>query len=235
VADVHSNLSALEAVLAVLPPVDAIWALGDHVGYGPQPAEVLALLRERGAVMIAGNHDHAIAADSGEERFPNKDAAEAAHLQRTWLSSEDREFLGDLPTVTEVSGTTLVHGSLRAPLTEYIFDTATAAATMAHAVTAVCCHGHTHIPSLFSWRVGGYERIRPSYETTYSLAERALVNPGSVGQPRDGDARAAWAILEPEGARVTFFRTPYAVGETQRRMHARGLPGALADRLQVGR
>jgi diadenosine tetraphosphatase ApaH/serine/threonine PP2A family protein phosphatase len=232
---VHSNLAALEAVFAALPPVDAIWALGDHVGYGPQPAEVLALLRDRAAVMIAGNHDHAVATGSGEERFPNRDAAAAVRLQRGWLTNEDREFLNGLPPVTQVADATLFHGSLRAPLTEYIFDTSTAAITMEQAVTAVCCHGHTHIPSLFSWRQGVHQRVRPSYGTAYPIDERALVNPGSVGQPRDGDARAAWAILEPGRARVTFFRTPYAVTETQRRMHEKGLPRALADRLEFGR
>jgi diadenosine tetraphosphatase ApaH/serine/threonine PP2A family protein phosphatase len=232
---VHSNLVALEAVFAALPPVEAIWALGDHVGYGPQPAEVLALLRERGAVMIAGNHDHAIAAGSGEERFPNRDAAAVARLQRDWLTTEDRAFLQSLPAVLEVGDATLFHGSVREPLTEYIFDTATAAITMEQAATALCCNGHTHIPSLISSRKGVYHRVRPTYETAYELDDRALVNPGSVGQPRDGDARAAWAILEPGRARVTFFRTAYAVTETQQRMRERGLPPSLVDRLQFGR
>ena len=231
----HSNLVALEAVLAALPPVDAIWALGDHVGYGPQPAEVVALLREREAVMIAGNHDHAIATGSGEERFPNKDAVAAAQLQRSWLTDDDRDFLKRLPNVTEAAGATLVHGSLRDPLSEYIFDVATAAVTMERSKTGLCCHGHTHIPSLFSERKGAYQRVRPAIETAYALGDRALVNPGSVGQPRDGDARAAWAILEPDAARITFFRTAYDIAETQRWMRAKGLPSALADRLEVGR
>jgi diadenosine tetraphosphatase ApaH/serine/threonine PP2A family protein phosphatase len=226
---------ALEAVFAALPAVDAIWALGDHVGYGPQPAEVLALLRARDVVMIAGNHDRAVATGSGAERFPNPDAAVAARLQRDWLTPEDRDFLGGLPAVMQTAGATLFHGSLREPLTEYIFDTATAVVTMEQAATALCCHGHTHIPSLFSSRQGAYHRIRPTYDTAYQLDERALVNPGSVGQPRDGDARAAWAILEPQRARVAFFRTPYAVAETQQLMREKGLPRALADRLEVGR
>jgi diadenosine tetraphosphatase ApaH/serine/threonine PP2A family protein phosphatase len=232
---VHSNLVALQAVLAALPSVDVIWALGDHVGYGPQPAEVLALLRARGVVMIAGNHDRAVAMESGEEGFPSRDAAVAARLQRNWLTRDDRDFLGALPAVMRRAGATLFHGSLREPLTEYIFNTAIAAATMAQAATALCCHGHTHIPSLFSLRQGVYQRLRPAYETAYRLEDQALVNPGSVGQPRDGDARAGWAILEPPRALVTFFRTPYDIAETQRRMRERGLPPALADRLAVGR
>lgn len=185
--------------------------------------------------MIAGNHDHAIARGSGEERFPNKDAAAAARLQRRWLTTNDRDFLAGLPNVAQVAGATLVHGSLREPLSEYVFDTATAAITMEQATTSLCCHGHTHIPSLFSRREGAYQRVRPTDETPYQLAERALVNPGSVGQPRDGDTRAAWAILEPKQARVTFFRTSYDIAETQRRMREKGLPSALADRLEVGR
>ena len=215
-SDVHANLVALEAVLSALPPVDAIWVLGDTVGYGPDPADTLALLRERGALIVAGNHDRAVATGEGLELF-NPLARAAAQRHRSWLTPADRDGLGALPLTLAVDGYTLCHGSPRDPLWEYVFDARTAAGAMAATAVARCCVGHTHVPARF---VTGDGKI--------------MVNPGSVGQPRDGDPRASYALLDPATASVRFQRVGYDVGETQRRMRARGLPEPLAERLEVG-
>lgn len=214
-SDIHANLVALEAVLAALPEVEAIWVTGDTVGYGPDPADVLALLREKGAVMVAGNHDRAAATGEGILRF-NAYAAAAAKLHRAWLSAEERDHLASLPLTREVGGFTLVHGSLRDPAWEYVTTQSQADATLRAARTPHCCNGHTHVPRIFR------------------LEGRMLVNPGSVGQPRDHDPRAAYALLRTDTAGVTLERAAYDVAKTQRRIRARGLPSFLADRLALG-
>jgi diadenosine tetraphosphatase ApaH/serine/threonine PP2A family protein phosphatase len=215
-SDIHANLAALEAVLAALPPVEGIWVLGDTVGYGPDPADVLALLRERGASLVAGNHDRAVATGSGLELF-NPLARAAAERHREWLSSEDRDVLAALPLrLAPLDGYELCHGSPRDPLWEYVFDPETAAAVLAATDAQQACCGHTHVPALFR---SGTKR---------------LVNPGSVGQPRDGDPRAAYALLDPDTGTVEFLRAAYDVAATQRRMRALRLPGPLADRLALG-
>lgn len=214
-SDIHANLAALEAVLAALPKVDRIWVMGDSVGYGPDPSEVLALLRERDALVVAGNHDLATATGEGIDMF-NAYAAAAVKAHRSWLSAEERDRLASLPLTTEADGFTLCHGSLRDPIWEYVMSEAQAAATLKLAKTPHCCNGHTHVPAVFR------------------LGDRMLVNPGSVGQPRDGDPRAAYAILDAATATVRFERAAYDVAETQRRIRRRGLPDFLADRLAIG-
>jgi diadenosine tetraphosphatase ApaH/serine/threonine PP2A family protein phosphatase len=239
-ADVHANLIALEAVLAAAGPIDGIWVMGDTVGYGPDPSDVLGLLRERGAVMVAGNHDLAVATGEGLDLF-NPVAAAAARLHRSWLSAAERDLLASLP-LTRNGDTdaplarlpfTLCHGSLRDPIWEYVFSGAQADATLRLATTTHCCNGHTHVPALY--REGGRaSRAAPALDVPIALTGRCLVNPGSVGQPRDGDARASYALLDSDGATVTFRRAPYDVHRTQRQIRARGLPPFLADRLALG-
>jgi diadenosine tetraphosphatase ApaH/serine/threonine PP2A family protein phosphatase len=232
-SDVHGNLVALEAVLAELPPVDELWVMGDTAGYGPDPADVLALLRERGAHVVAGNHDRAAATGEGLELF-NASAAEAARLHHSWLSAEDRDRLAGLPLTLQRGGFTLVHGSLREPLWEYVFEPSAAAATLELAGTPHCCNGHTHLPAVFRLQANRVSLQQPRAGVTYPLGGRVLLNPGSVGQPRDGDPRAAYAVLDTDTGTATFARTSYAVHETQRRILARGLPEFLAERLAVG-
>lgn len=231
-SDVHANLVALEAVLAAIPAVDGLWVLGDTVGYGPDPSDVLALLRERGALLVAGNHDRAVATGEGLEVF-NPIAAEAARLHRAWLTAEERDMLGALATVEQPNGVTLVHGSLVDPLWEYVWDTETARASLVSAETELSCNGHTHVPAVFS--LDGDRVTGTPGRGLVRLTGRVLVNPGSVGQPRDRDPDAAWAVLDTEARTVEFMRTAYDVAETQRRIRARGLPGFLADRLASGR
>jgi len=233
VSDIHANLVALESVLAEMGPVDALWVCGDTVGYGPDPSDVLALIVERKATIVAGNHDRAVA--TGEDLdFFNPPAAVAAKMHQGWLSSEERDMLAGLPRTLETSDVTLCHGSLRDPLWEYVTNPTSAAASLALAKTSHCCAGHTHVPSLFRGGPGGAKASRVRYGTPYPLAPRVFLNPGSVGQPRDGDPRAAYAVIDLAAGTVEFHRTTYRIDETQRRIRERGLPSIFADRLAFG-
>lgn len=234
-SDIHANLVALEAVLAEIDRTEGItgiWVMGDTVGYGPEPSAVLESLRAREAVLVAGNHDLAVATGEGLEAF-NGVAAQAAIRHRELMSADERDHLAALPTVLETSGVTLVHGSLRDPLWEYVWDADAARASLARAATALSCNGHTHVPAVFrldAARVSG----RPGAGTVALGQGRALVNPGSVGQPRDRDPRASWALFDAGAGTVRFMRTAYDIAATQRAIHARGLPAFLAERLASG-
>ena len=216
-SDIHANLVALEAVLAEVTAAEEIWVMGDTVGYGPDPGDVLAALAGRSARLVAGNHDRAVATGAGLELF-NPAARAAALLHREWLSAEERDLLGALPlTFAAAASYTVCHGSPRDPLWEYVFDRGTAAEAMRSAETPHCCNGHTHVPAVIDLPGG-----------------RRMINPGSVGQPRDGDPRAAYAWLETATAAVELRRVEYDIGKTQDRMRARRLPDVLADRLAHG-
>jgi diadenosine tetraphosphatase ApaH/serine/threonine PP2A family protein phosphatase len=232
-SDVHANVAALEAVLAQLGAVDAIWVTGDTVGYGPDPSEVLALLDERGAVLVQGNHDRAVATGEGIDFFHDQ-AADAARMHAAWLSQDERETLAGLPQVRTIDRFTLCHGSLRDPLWEYVMTSAAADETMGRASTPFVCCGHTHLPTLFASDAGRTRASTPAPETVYALEGPCLVNPGSVGQPRDGDARASYAIVDTTAPSITFHRVTYDVRKTQQRIRARGLPEMFAQRLTLG-
>lgn len=235
-SDVHANLPALESVLAALDAggrPEALWVTGDTVGYGPDPSEVLALLRERGALLVQGNHDRAVATGEGLEWFHER-AAIVARMHATWLSGEERDLLAALPLTRSTDDFTLCHGSLRDPLWEYITTTPVAAASLALSPTPFACNGHTHVPALFVEGADGLEARLPANDTAYALTQRCVLNPGSVGQPRDGDARAAFAVIDTTARTVTFRRVAYPVAETQKRIRARGLPEMFAERLSLG-
>jgi diadenosine tetraphosphatase ApaH/serine/threonine PP2A family protein phosphatase len=232
-SDIHANLAALEAVFAALPEVDRVWVTGDTVGYGPDPSDVLALLREKDALMVAGNHDVAVGTGSGMDMF-NRYAAAAVRAHRSWLSAEERDRLASLPLTAEADGFTLCHGSLRDPIWEYVTSPGQAAATLTLARTPHCCNGHTHVPLLFALDPASVSVRTFSEDEPIPLDGRMLVNPGSVGQPRDDDPRAAYAILDTAAATVTLKRVAYDVARTQRGIRSRGLPEFLADRLAIG-
>lgn len=235
-SDVHANLPALESVLAALDVdgrPDALWVTGDTVGYGPDPSEVLALLRERGAVLVQGNHDRAVATGEGLDWFHER-AAIAARMHAKWLSAEERDLLASLPLTLSTDDFTLCHGSLRDPLWEYVTTAPVAAASLALAPTPFACNGHTHIPAFFVEGPKGLEAHLPAVDTPYALTPRCVLNPGSVGQPRDGDARAAYAVVDTSAVTVTFRRVAYPVAETQKRIRARALPEMFAERLPLG-
>jgi diadenosine tetraphosphatase ApaH/serine/threonine PP2A family protein phosphatase len=232
---VHANLQALEAVLAALTEerIVTLWVTGDTVGYGADPSDVLAMLRERGALLLQGNHDRAVATGEGLEFF-NDRAAVAAQEHAKWLSAEERDLLAGLPPVKAVERFTLCHGSLRDPMWEYVTSAAAATASLARAHTPFACHGHTHVPALFQGEPAALRLVHPKVDGTYELGAHCLINPGSVGQPRDGDPRAAYAILDTTAGTATFYRSSYDVAEAQKRIRARGLPEIFADRLAVG-
>jgi diadenosine tetraphosphatase ApaH/serine/threonine PP2A family protein phosphatase len=236
-SDIHSNFVALEAVLNALPEHDKLWCLGDTIGYGPDPNLCLATIRERAEHALTGNHDLACLGT-----IPLSDFNSLARKANLWnnqqLEPELRDFLQALPPRLNVSpDITLAHGSPRDPIWEYILDPVAAIQNLAHFDTPVCCVGHSHVSLVFALPTDGRGEFRPpeENETVQLKAEtRYIFNPGSVGQPRDGDPRAAYAILDDEAKTFSFHRVPYDIKETQRRMHAAGLPRMLADRLAYG-
>jgi predicted phosphodiesterase len=234
-SDIHSNLPALDAVLAALGPVDAVWHLGDVVGYGPHPDEVVARLRELGAVGVRGNHD-AAALDLAMAEWFNVDARRAIEWTAGRISPATRAWLADLPERREIEGVTLVHGSPRDPTWEYITTTMGARENLAAFATALLLHGHTHVPVVFRADGGRMEALGPTNGASLPLgARRILANPGSVGQPRDGDPRASAAILDTAASTLTWHRVAYPIAETQAAMRAARLPAWLVARLDEGR
>lgn len=233
-SDVHSNLVALDAVLAATGSVDAVWHLGDVVGYGPDPDGVVARLRERGAVGVRGNHD-AAACGGPEIDWFNPDARRAMEWTRTAISEETRAWLSALPDRRQLDGCDLVHGSPREPLWEYVTSLGVARDNLALLEAPIGLHGHTHVP--VAWVRDGerVELVRGEPGRALVLdGRRALVNPGSVGQPRDGNPEASFAILDPETGMVEWRRAAYDVAAVQAAMRAVGLPASLASRLHAG-
>jgi diadenosine tetraphosphatase ApaH/serine/threonine PP2A family protein phosphatase len=233
-SDIHSNIVALDAVLAAAGPVDALWHLGDVVGYGPEPDRVVDRLREVGAVGVRGNHD-AAACGGAEIEWFNPDARAAMEWTRAAIAPRTRDWLAALPDRRAEAGCTLVHGSLRDPIWEYITSVPIARANLAELTTPVGLHGHTHIPIAFRDDDGRVEVITPGDNSSIGLDERTvLLNPGSVGQPRDGDPRAGFAVLDTDAARVRWQRVAYDIEVVQTAMRDVGLPARLVARLTVG-
>lgn len=237
ISDVHSNLEALQAVLADADVRDAtdVWCTGDIVGYGPEPSAVLAELRRRDATLVAGNHDLAACGKMGVEEF-NPVAATAALWTREQLSQDDLSFLAALPLVREIGDFTLVHGTLRQPEWEYLLSPEEAAAHLALQRTRYGIVGHTHLPVLVRERPNAPVLRRPSEDDPVTLAdERLILNPGGAGQPRDGDPRAPYMLYDATAATITLRRVAYDFETTQRKIRAAGLPELLARRLEQGR
>lgn len=237
ISDVHSNLPALEAVLRAADDAgaEAVWSMGDQVGYGAEPDAVVALLRQVGAVCVLGNHDAAVAGMIGTEEF-NGIAAEAVAWTAEHASARTLTWLAGLPEVFTSDGWARAHGSLREPLWEYLATMKAAAGHFAEQTTQWSAVGHTHVPMVVWEDEGGFDVAAPGDGAVVQLGERrACVNPGGVGQPRDGDPRACWALLDTEVGEVTFARVAYDIGAAQARIEAAGLPGALAARLARGR
>ncbi len=233
-SDVHSNLVALDAVLADAGAVDAIWHLGDIVGYGPDPDGVVARLGERGAIGVRGNHD-AAALGGPEIEWFNPDARAAAAWTRDTMSDATRTWLEAQPVHREIGVMTLVHGSPRDPLREYVASVGVARANLAALTTRYGLHGHTHVPVAFIDDDPRLRIVEPEAGAVLALDEQtALINPGSVGQPRDGDPRASYLILDTDDHVVTWRRVPYDIPVVQAAIRAAGLPRRLADRLSIG-
>ena len=238
-SDIHANLPALEAVAADLPPVDEIWVLGDIVGYGPQPNEVIAMLQTMGARSVMGNHDGAAIGTVEAVHF-NPDARAAIEWTAGVLDANARSYIASLPEVRADGELTAVHGSPRDPIWEYVTGPAVAAANLDAYATRLCLFGHTHLPVVFHAIDGEIDATLGLPGTRARLAtERAMLNPGSVGQPRDGLRDAAYAILEvngaPGGDSFEFRRVAYDIDRTQGLMRDAGLPARLVERLGYGR
>jgi diadenosine tetraphosphatase ApaH/serine/threonine PP2A family protein phosphatase len=246
ISDIHANLEALEACLDAAPAHDRVFNLGDIVGYGANPNEVTERARALGEVFVRGNHDKACSGVSSLDDF-NPIAGLAALWTRERLKPEHLEFLRAMPQgpLSPLDGLQCVHGSPRDE-DEYVLFPRDAYSILAHAAVPLTFFGHTHVQ-------GGYwiddERdaeavIQPQYPTANSAqtfrlqlspAAKYLINPGSIGQPRDGDPRAAFALYDTGDSSITFHRVPYDIAQAQEKIFAAGLPERLAIRLEEGR
>lgn len=239
-SDIHSNLEAFQAVLDDAGLVDQVWCLGDVVGYGPDPNACVKLLRSLSPVCVVGNHDWATLGNLDLQDF-NPDARDANLWNRKQLTPDNLAYLEALPQVVAEGQFTLTHGSPRHPIWEYIIYTSTARANFDHFATPFCLVGHTHTPGIF--------RLTPETEEQGSICsqvtldsgqpvrlgpERLIINPGSVGQPRDGDSRASYAILSFDDMTIEHRRVPYPIEETQAKMMSHDLPLRLVLRLKYG-
>jgi predicted phosphodiesterase len=240
VSDIHSNLEALESVIVDAQErggFDTVWCLGDLVGYGPDPKACLDLLMRFPLVAVMGNHDRA-ALDIRERVDFNNAAAFAADWTARRLGEEYRQFLGGLPEVTRAAEFTLVHGSLREPLREYLLNEEAAASTFRRLTTNYCLVGHSHMPFLCLENRDGPSFVQFSEDELFSLDERRwIVNPGSVGQPRDYDPRPSYALYVKEGdsaGSLQRHRVECDRAATQGKMRRAGLPRSLIDRLDYG-
>ncbi len=237
VSDVHANLVALEAVLADAPAFNKIWCLGDLVGYGPNPNECIERIQDFDHVSLAGNHDWAALGKLDLRSF-NTDARTANLWTRDELTPAGREYLDGLPTYIEQENFYMAHASPKEPVWEYVLDTNVAYDNFSHFSAPVCLVGHTHVPIIFELdeeRKGCNTHIPPIPAPVPLDQNRMIINPGSVGQPRDGDPRASYAILDTDNMTWEFRRVAYPIEITQERMRARGLPRRLIERLGLGR
>ena len=236
VSDIHSNLHALEAVLAAIDAEapDELWCLGDLVGYGPRPNECCATIEQRADVCLAGNHDLAVRGTIDLEEFGGE-AAVAARWTREELAPEAQALLDRLEPGGSAHGVALYHGSARDPVWEYVLSDEGALATLELVDAPLVLVGHSHVALQVVQSeeelTGGVARGGSELEL---VGVRALLNPGSVGQPRDGDPRAAFLLLDLDAQRASFRRVEYDVKRTQREMRDASLPEMLAGRLELG-
>jgi predicted phosphodiesterase len=233
-SDIHANVVALDAVLASVPSVDEVWHLGDVVGYGPYPDEVVARLRELGAIGVRGNHDVAALGGREIESF-NVDARRAMEWTRSTIADETKAWLAAQPETLEREGFLLVHGSPRDPIWEYITSTPVARAAIAAMETPAGLHGHTHLPIAYIEQDGRLETMSPGSGSQLDFGgRRVLLNPGSVGQPRDGIPTSGWMLLDTDAGTATWRRTAYDISDVQAAMTRLGLPERLVARLAYG-
>ena len=238
-ADIHANLEALKAVLEDINRnggADEFWLLGDLVNYGPDPCACLDILLDLPMVAVAGNHDLACIGSIPTDYF-NPEGAEALAWTIGQLRKCDVDYLKSLPVSMQRHGFTLVHGSPEHPADEYLMTVQQAERNFGFLPTPHGCLGHTHVPAVYKSESDGNVRFMPFRPgEPRPLADgRFIVNPGSVGQPRNGDFRAAYALYDVETQTMHLRRVPYNVEATQKKMSAAGLPQSLIDRLEIGR
>ena len=255
ISDVHGNYVALRTVLEHLGNIDALWCLGDLVGYGPQPNECVSTIAALPNLCIPGNHDWGTLGRLDRLSF-NRDARALLEWTEDTLTPANRQFLELLPVRLTANGSsfTLVHASPRDPMWEYLLDIFDAAECFPLFHSRYCFVGHTHVPLIFRQVEGVVRAYIPETDESFTLDlspfekkmntgdERMFINPGSVGQPRDGDARAAYMVLEipdigageARPASLTFTRVAYPIEETQQMMRDYGFPPRLISRLELG-
>jgi diadenosine tetraphosphatase ApaH/serine/threonine PP2A family protein phosphatase len=236
ISDIHSNLHALEAVLADIQAEapDEVWCLGDIVGYGAQPNECVDAVREAVRLSLSGNHDLAVLGTIDVAAFSG-DAGAAARWTRTVLGESQAEWLGGLKPSADRAGVQLFHGSPRDPVWDYVLSEEIAKASILQTTAPLLLVGHSHIALALRWdgeqMSGG---LAPAGTEVDLGGGRFVLNPGSVGQPRDGDPRAAWLLIDEEAGRAAFRRVPYPIVRAQAAIRANGLPEGLAARLAHG-
>lgn len=239
ISDIHANLTALEAVLldAQARGYDTAWCLGDLVGYGPDPNECIERVRSLPQLAcIIGNHDAAALEQIDVSTF-NPEARNAILWTRQTLSEDSQKFLRSLPEKIVISDqVTLSHGSPRHPVWEYLLDLRTATLSFQHFETPLCFVGHTHLPTIYLYNEEDQSAQLqiPRTDSPIHLPNRAIVNPGSVGQPRDRDPRAAYAIFDTETWIWDYRRVEYDIASVQMRMRQHGLPERHIYRLSSG-
>jgi predicted phosphodiesterase len=236
ISDIHANLTALDTVLEHAGQVDAVWCLGDLVGYGPDPNECIARLAGFPDFSCTlGNHDAAVLDHIDPATF-NPEARQAIQWTQETLTESSRAFLLSLPERVNQDHVTLAHGSPRQPVWEYLLDVHNATLNFEYFDSPYCFVGHTHLPVLYHLDEEHSNArllvLRPN--TRLNLVPRAIVNPGSVGQPRDRDPRASYAIYDPEEYTWEYYRVPYDIESVQGRMVAAGLPQRHIERLSGG-
>jgi diadenosine tetraphosphatase ApaH/serine/threonine PP2A family protein phosphatase len=238
ISDVHANLYALEAVLGEIDRAspDAIWCLGDTVGYGPRPNECCVAVRERSDLTLIGNHDLVALGAAGVDASDfNPEAAAASQWTEQELDEAAREFLEPLSPTAELDGVQLFHGSPRDPVWDYVLTEAIALESLTLTSAPLVLVGHTHAATALLLDGDGLEGgIAPDGLEIELGRGRWLLNPGSVGQPRDGNPDAAFLELDLEAKTARFRRVAYPVARTQEEIRERGLPDALAERLAHG-
>jgi diadenosine tetraphosphatase ApaH/serine/threonine PP2A family protein phosphatase len=235
ISDVHANRHALDAVLSAVADegVEAVWSLGDVVGYGPRPNECCDLVRERADLSLIGNHDLVALGELAVTDF-NDEAAAAAIWTSEHLTADSESFLRGLKPQADVDGAELFHASPRDPVWEYVLTDEAARASFELTSAPLVLVGHSHVALALTFDSGAVEGGPAPAGAEVELDGRWLLNPGSVGQPRDGDPRAAWLLLDLGRRFAAFHRVPYPIEKTQDEMREAGLPAALADRLARG-
>ena len=241
ISDVHSNLEAFDAVLAHADAgggYDVVWFLGDLVGYGADPGLCIARLRSLPHVAVAGNHDHAVTGQLNPDLF-NGAARAAALWTARQLTADETAYLAGLSEVQTVGDFTLVNGSLRDPVLEYLISEPAALATFALLATPFCLVGHSHYPLVWTQREAGADLalLDAAQPLLLDSGPRLIVNPGSVGQPRDGDWRASYLVYDSDVGAAGILehrRVEYDIATAQRKIRSAGLPEVLAERLARG-
>ncbi|MEQ8850711.1 MAG: metallophosphoesterase family protein [Phycisphaerales bacterium] len=243
IADIHANLDALEAVVNDMDMVgyDAVICLGDVVGYGPEPARCLELISDLADVMVLGNHDEAVLREDVSARF-NPRARRSIEYTRSKMNEYHIALLRSMPYRAELDGFSIAHATFSPTRFEYLYTAEAAADAFNYMPAHVGLIGHTHLPSAFAAPVAQnvqagevtVAQLAPGQALRYNDGRRYILNPGSVGQPRDRNPDASWALLDSDQKRVQIRRVDYDIDAVSRKIRERGLPEQHGQRLRIG-